>query len=109
MINAIKKIRIKSKLSHINFFPTIVDSSHLDVFKNKITHGSKYTVVDVERNIERSHWEKGGWAARVDLFAKNIAESIEMISDKALSLSDRRKFLKLVEGARVDAHQNLIQ
>lgn len=45
----------------------------------------------------------------MDLFAKNIAESIEMISDKALSLSDRRKFLKLVEGARVDAHQNLIQ
>jgi hypothetical protein len=100
LIERLRHIEIKSSLTWLNIFPTLVSKKNSSAFQEGISHRSKYTSVSVAKEINLADWKRFGHAGRVDLFAKNLSDSITWISDKALSDTDRKKLLELVEKAR---------
>lgn len=99
LIARLKRIDVKSKLTVLNLFPTMVDPKVV-TFKDEILYSKKNTSVAVMRNIDRTRWRQASFAAKVDLFAENVVDSLAMIDEKTLCPSDRQKLSEAVEVVR---------
>jgi hypothetical protein len=107
MIDQLKDLSIRSPLTYLVLFPTLLNEDEQDAFSEHLRRSNRNTRVSVARRVDASAWNDSTLSGRVDLLAGNIAESIQMIRSDTLSPLDRKQLLEAVERSRQIVHREV--